>query len=324
VPTNIHQCMPWRDRDKWLLSNAGSLVSNKTEGMNSSGLGFPNLVLDIQEDGGRWSNTPNPVNSSQFMVWNKHAEPFKKLTLVVYTSTGSDLTLCQMSTEYVDAIIDCSRSTLSSDTLCSVQKMRHSPEFRKKGNLTALDIWDTKTILKHIPYTMAGLASNGPSILENWLQDPTTAFQRKQGTEGFSLSGKLTPEIFSDRLAVVLNTFLRATFDLTITIGSDIEITERNPDRSSWATMTGTWTEFNDPIYCINMPWFIIYYISTIVLTLCAVTNVLLRCWIHTPDIFGSVAALTRDSPFLKTPTPASGMDSSERSRLLQDKWVVI
>jgi hypothetical protein len=123
---------------------------------------------------------------------------------------------------------------------------------------------------------------------------------------------------FSSRLAVVLNACLCATFDLTVTVGS--EDNDTSIDKSSglsWTNTTGTWTEFTDPIYYISMPWFRTYVISALVLTVCGFTNIVLRSLTQSPDTFGSIAALTPDSQFFDTLTPASGMDDSERSRLL-------
>lgn len=48
--------------------------------------------------------------------------------------------------------------------------------------------------------------------------------------------------------------------------------------------------------------------------------------WPHSfaPDFFGSISALTRDSIFFDAPTPASGMDGTERAKLLQNRGVMI
>jgi hypothetical protein len=202
--------------------------------------------------------------------------------------------------------------------------MRRSPEFKGKGNLTALDIGRTNSILKYIPYTMANFHPNERSILEKWLKNPITAFQKEYGLD-YVWYEDIPLGLFSNSLTVVLNTYLCATFDLTVTVGSEENITSiYGSDSSAWANTTGTWTEFTEPVYYISMSWFILYVISALVLPVCAVANIALRSLAQSPDIFGSVAALTRDSRFFNMPMPASGMDGSERSRLLQDKWVMI
>jgi hypothetical protein len=88
--------------------------------------------------------------------------------------------------------------------------------------------------------------------------------------------------------------------------------------------MTGTWYEFTAAVYHVNTLWFAFYFISAIVMMICAITNVVLRSMIHVPDFLGSISALTRDSTFVDVSTPASWMDGTERTRLLRDKWIMI
>jgi hypothetical protein len=292
------------------------------DGMQTAGLGMPNFLLAIQMEQERWAKPWTLTDQSPSVIPGTFVEPYKKLTLVFYSRWN--LTLCDVGTEYVDSVIDCSKPIWSGDNLCSVRKMRRSPGFKGKGNLTALDIGRTESILKHIPYTMASFHPNEPSILEKWLKDPTTAFQKQYGMD-YTWYEDLPLGLFSNRLAVVLNTYLRAMFDLTVTVGSEDNDTSVNKFGGlPWTNTTGTWNEFTDPVYYISMPWFIIYVISALVLTVCGFTNIVLRSLTQSPDIIGSIAALTRDSQFFDTPAPASGMDGSERSRLLQNKWVMI
>jgi hypothetical protein len=129
---------------------------------------------------------------------------------------------------------------------------------------------------------------------------------------------KIPPSVFSNRLAVVLNTHLKALLNVTVTVASADAV------GTDWANMTGTWYEFTAAVYHVNTLWFAFYFISAIVMMICAITNVVLRSMIHVPDFLGSISALTRDSTFVDVSTPASWMDGTERTRLLRDKWIMI
>jgi len=308
------------DSLEWRRTHNGSLLTENLKGMGTDGLGIPNIYLDVVSDRDRFTIMPTLSTPSKSITPGGYEEPFKRLTMAFYTR-NYNLTLCEVGTEYVDARVQCSRATVQGDMACFVREMRRTPEMKDKGNLTALDINRTYTVLKHIPYTMASLHPFGPSILEKWLQNPSRAFQRNYDMDTVRYENISLP-VFSNRLAMVLNTYLKATLNMTVTVGSDGTSLD-HMDRF-WANATGTWTEFTDPIYYISKPWFALYFISAIVLLLCALGNAILRCLIHVPDIFGSISALTRDSLFVDVPTPASGMDGTERARLLQDEWVMI
>ncbi|KAK8168858.1 hypothetical protein BKA80DRAFT_308518 [Phyllosticta citrichinensis] len=67
-----------------------------------------------------------------------------------------------------------------------------------------------------------------------------------------------------------------------------------------------------------------LYVVATAVLTLCALVAVVLQSRIRAPDILGSMSTLTRDSPYVTAPPGGSGLEGSERARLLKNMWVRI
>jgi hypothetical protein len=278
--------------------------------MGTAGMGLPNIFLNILAD---------PARSSAMGRQEPLAEPPAKLVLVFYTRFN--LTLCEVSTEYVETQIECVRASENSDLACRASKMRRAPEYSDKGNVTALDIAWTYNILSYIPYTMASLHPSEPSILEKWLKNPPTTFAVNY-SETQMWYEDIPLNIFSNRLAMVFNTYLRATFDLAYTVGSDG--TSLDSRGGLWANTTGSWTTFTAPVYHVQRSWVLFFFVSAIILTLCAAANIVLHCLIHVPDFLGSISALTRDSPFISVPAPASSMDGVERSRLLRHKWVII
>jgi len=287
------------------------------EDQSSYRVGLPNIRVDIM------SATLRSGMRSLMSNYSGNAGPFERLTLVFMTPVSrANMTFCEIVTEYVDSSVECSRANRNTDLECSVQKMRHTSELSVDRNLTALHISGTYRVLQYLPSTIASYHPIEPSVLEKWLQNPPTTFG-VDFSRTYDWSYEDIPlNVFSDRLAMVLNTNLLAIFNMTIMVGSDgTSIDVRD---SMWGNTTGKWTEFTAPVYTINKTWFSLYFISAIVLLLCAAANIVLRSLIHVPDFFGSISALTRDSLFFDVPTPASGMDGTERARLLQDKWVMI
>jgi hypothetical protein len=285
--------------------------------------GYPNIQLKVLHN-------PNRIDTAsiRFMrdvddlvsrsaSWDT-SEPPEQLTLVVYN--WANLTLCDVATQYVDVAVSCSRAVDDGDLACAVSRMRRTPGLEEPKNLTAFDKERNYRILEHIPYTLPSLHSFSSGILESWLRDPPASFVDSKNMD-VNLYDGLPLSVFSDRLAMVLNTHIQASLNTTILVGSDGNAFAAVD--KDWANTTGTWTEFTVPIYKVNRTWFALYIVSAIFASICAIANVVLR-WNNIPDIISGVSALTRDSPFVSTPTPASTLDGSDRARFLKDRMVII
>ena len=277
---------------------------------NLVALGLPNIFFDLTQDPAR-----GPFGSLS-------KEPDTPLTLVFYTRTN--LTLCEISTHYVESAVQCSKESSTSDLSCAVTKMRYIPSIGDQGigKLTALEFGRSYMMLAHIPYTGASSHPFEPSFLEKWLKNPPSMFQTSYSSENWWYED-IDRDVFSSRLSTVLNTFVRASLRSTINVGGDGPSSLRTND-PSWANITGTWIAPTAQVYHLRRSWFLLYFIPTIILTVCGLVNIVLRSWIRVPDFLGSVSALTRDSVFIGVPTPGSMLDGADRARLLKDKWVMV
>jgi hypothetical protein len=315
------QCTPWLNTTKWNQTNNNSIL-NRTENVIFP-TGWPNIHLDILLNRNRpYTASDSPIslgsNLTGFVTGMSSSEQPEPLTLVVYNYMN--LTLCNVTTQYVDAAVSCSRAVDDGDLACAVSRMRRTPGLAEPKNLTAVDMGWSHRILKYIPYTLPSLHASTSGILENWLRDPPASFLGSPNGV-ISIYDGLPLSVFSDRLAMVLNTHIQASLNATILVGSDGNAFAAVD--KDWANTTGTWTEFTVPIYKVNRTWFALYLISAIFASICAIANVVLR-WNNIPDIISGVSALTRDSPFFNTPTPASTLDGSDRARFLRDRIVMI
>ncbi|KAM0556588.1 hypothetical protein ACHAO7_002723, partial [Fusarium culmorum] len=150
-----------------------------------------------------------------------------------------------------------------------------------------------------------------PTVLEMYLRDPLALFRR--ASEGYvddygpmdelGCFVSLPPEIMERRLATALNTAVMSSHPLnTLTGGMGL-----NTDESYWQNITALWTELDRDIYVLNKPWFVTTIVSTVVLIICAVANVVIRQLIKAPDFLDNITGLTRDSPFIDLPQDGSG-----------------
>ncbi|KAF2854192.1 hypothetical protein T440DRAFT_270335 [Plenodomus tracheiphilus IPT5] len=316
------QCTPWMNTTRWNQTNNNSIVTRLSDGNLLFPTGWPNIQLGILLNRNRpWTASDvlgEGSNLTGLLSGHNFSDQPEQLTLVVYNDMN--LTLCHAATQYVDAAISCSRAVDDGDLACAVYRMRRTPGLTGPRNLTALDMGWSNMLLKYIPYTLPSLHPYTSGILENWLRDPPTAFLGVSNGVVSRYDG-LPLSVFSDRLAMVLNTHIQASLNATIMVGSDGNaFAAVNKD---WANTTSTWTEFTLPVYKVNRIWFALYLISAITASICAIGNLILR-WNNIPDILSGVSALTRDSPFFSTPTPASTLDGSDRARFLKDRLVMI
>jgi hypothetical protein len=282
--------------------------------IQSMNLGLPNIQLDVMSDVQRLYMPGLPITNN---TW-----PRASMKLVF--RVRSNLTICDVRTEYVESGIECSRDSQYGELACHATKVRRitlAPELKMYENLTALDIGRNMVVIKYIPYTLASNHPAEPSFLEQWLKNPLTSFVHSYSMDQMWYED-VPLDMFSNRLSTVLNTYLRATLNTSNIFGSDGTSIESRDE--TWSNTTGMWTEFTAPVYQINRVWFLLYIISATMLSLAALMNIVTRILTHVPDFLASVSALTRDSTFIQLPTPASTMDGSERARLLRDTWVMI
>lgn len=314
------KCGQWENETKWILDNpTGLRLSTFVEGFldpgNGTSPGFPNIFLDIFNDTMR----QKPSATDQF------AEPNRKQVLVFGNDRrgkNGSITLCEITTSYVDSQIACTRPSNDGELSCAVEAVRHTKGLPVSGNLTAFDIGQASRILIQIPYILANLhpSSIAPGILESFLKDPPSAFDTKYDPDQWDYRN-LPLDVFSARLSMLINTFLRASLDMPSLVGMN---STALVNEAYWMNTNANWTEFTPDIYDVKKPWFTLYIASTLVMTLCALANIVLRAMTRAPDFLGSVSALTRDTPFIDAPAGGSFMDGTERARLLKDKWVRI
>ncbi|KAJ4258907.1 hypothetical protein NW762_007994 [Fusarium torreyae] len=286
---------------------------------------YPKIFLDFVKD----NETIREHNLITYFSLNG-TEPSKKLQLVIGGSCPADyhgdifLRTCDVSTTYVEVEVNCTRTTTLDDQNCQATRLRHTPGFPLSGNLTAISNSFISTgVVWEFPFAASEYHIGAPGVIEMYLKDPPRTFSRSLLINSFpGCFSNVSRSAFEARLATSLNTFIAATTNSTVLTGADgTSLKNRN---YSWKNATATWTEFTDKIYLLDKLWFPIWLISTIVLLIMAVANVIFRTIITAPDFLNGVAGLTRDSPYVKVPQDHSGETGSDRLRRLKDTRVRI
>jgi hypothetical protein len=104
--------------------NNNYLITLNISTIGTAGSGYPNIHLDIVADPERFYKVPTMTDPEDFITSNSLEEPHKKLTLALYAR--HNLTLCQVGTNYVDSLVQCSLASQSGGLACSVNKMRRT------------------------------------------------------------------------------------------------------------------------------------------------------------------------------------------------------
>ncbi|KAF4954457.1 hypothetical protein FGADI_5236 [Fusarium gaditjirri] len=292
-------------------------------------MGYPNI----------WFDFPNTSTLAEHFTATFDMEPQSKLQLVMggqcrdaaYRITEM-LRLCDISTSYIDMQVGCNRATVDADLVCQAKRARHTPSYPVNGNLTPLSSVSllSQGILLELPFIGASRHDAEPSTLEMYLRDPLGVFQRIRGgyvddpntTNTLGCFNSLPPEIIERRLATVLNTITMSTYEVNVLTGG--KGLPFNGGPVLWQNTTATWTEFEKDIYKLNKPWFLTTMMSTVVLMLCAVANIVVRQRIKAPDFLGSLAGFTRDSPFIDVSQDGTGKSGFDRLETIKDVKVRI
>ncbi|KAF4443182.1 hypothetical protein F53441_11491 [Fusarium austroafricanum] len=302
---------------------------------------------------GQWDTTPFNVTAGK-------DRPLKQT--LVFVADGSNnhkynedlnwnMTMCTLGTSYVDVMVSCSRPSNLGFLSCSADRLRHTKGQPIIANSTVFATSINTGLLALLPWMLPDPEGYQNNLVNLFLRDPTLA--RPLGE--FYRFGKnvippsfenLSIPVFEARLATVLNTAIRASFEQSIIVGADgispssQIMVDNSTDRvvadpsvvekrvvtplADWSNSTGTWKEFSVQKYKVNWVWMTIYGISSLAMLIFTVGHIAVQCKIRSPDILNSVSTLTRDSPYVAVPDGGSTLGGIDRIRLLKNERVRI
>jgi hypothetical protein len=175
-----------------------------------------------------------------------------------------------------------------------------------------------------------GLAIKGlPGMILRYIRNPLTALDQSDSSYQDMPDIKLVEK----RLALLYNTLWKAgwvypstmsgKFNVTIGAGQDAYGVNRTDGRGLLIT-TSTTIFLTRPVYALNRPWVMIYFISVGVMFLAAVSSLVLYYRCHILPILGFVSSLTRDSKYFEGVQGNSYEDGTKRAKRLRAMGVKI
>lgn len=237
---------------------------------------------------------------------------------------------CELSFEYFEAGVRCN------GTSCAVNKMRKLDLFGD-GYTEDMDGFTRNNFLsnemRYMPaldqVTVGSPAGRGSSNMEKWIMNPDDFIGASyDNVELWHLS----PELFSERLTILYNTFWQSTYG-TRALGGNLPKNVSETGLfigSSYGTnVTFNGTQANvlretQAVYKTNWKWFTALLVCSLVLLAAAYAGLILKYITLVPDIIGYASSLTLLNPYVPTPTGGTTLHGLERAALLHDLPVKI
>ncbi|KAI4688472.1 hypothetical protein J4E81_008069 [Alternaria sp. BMP 2799] len=138
-------------------------------------------------------------------------------------------------------------------------------------------------------------------------------------------------DLVSERLTLWFNTWWQAgAFPSSATVRNPYDVPSQKvvDDTTNaggyWMIPANATFSTKFPVYRKNKAWIGTLLFTSTVLLLMGILNIAIYLTTLAPDYFTYISAFTRDNPYVKVPEGGSGLDGSERSRLLRKMKVQI
>lgn len=264
------------------------------------------------------------LSSFEAYRMNISAPGHPKFIFASRTSGALELfvTECATGTTYVDVQVTCISKGASGKATCGVDAIRKSVETTEPpaaGILESLRVDNRTLAAPYDEYVTRGfldafadliddnqIGSGMSSFIERYITDPMTAVDGG-ATMGYADLGSLDIKLVERRLSLIYNTLWKVGWTYKSMTGGNMTTSynkttivdgsyEQQPVYLSNATSHTI--EPLKPVYALDIPWLIVYFVSVGVMFFAAVASLLLHAKSHAPPILGYVSSLIRDSVF--------------------------
>ena len=273
---------------------------------------------------------------------------------------GISITNCSLFQHHIEASVKCTGSD------CAVNKIRKSLTDTRPTALTMLEFYPTmEAISKEFPTAIK--FNEGSSPTELFMMN-TSAYpyienaERLYPNDIYANLSNLSPELFSKRLSLTLNTYYQVTSqssgyfgsltgnlsaygpdtlpvtDVNVYLPANLSATEHTFD--DWITKfqlkvidldypflgatTNATATTNTQIFICNFAWFALLIAASSVILITGIVAVVLKRTTLGPELFGFVTSMTYENPWLSIPKGGTMLDGMERARLLKDVEVCV
>jgi hypothetical protein len=306
---------------------------------------------------------------SGFVNASKHRTSFQSQRITYAQgyqyADGHNFTLnyaqCFLGQVHTETTIGCTARS------CSALRIRKSLTDARPSELTGLDHSMIAGIFLHaFPRGFDWIKGSSPP--EQFISN-TSSFSFVAGTTdlrtnpGWVDLGKLSADVFSRRLAILMNTYYQLSLAPNAFLGDlpshnlsvygpdtlpsgDVDVylprnlSSKNTPFLDWwpifedrvmssdlsfigATANATLTATHE-VYACNFAWLALLLATSGILLLMGAGSLVLKRRTLGPEMFGLVTSMTYENPYVKIPEGGSTLDAMERARLLKDMEVYI
>ncbi|KAF1836133.1 hypothetical protein BDW02DRAFT_646341 [Decorospora gaudefroyi] len=265
------------------------------------------------------------ITTCRMSTCEKYPCPIVSESLANEDPVPFSVAACEMSFDKYEAGVRCN------GTACAVYKMRKmslSDDWYGAGADKFTRNNFMGNIMTYMPtldtYNIGSAAARGPTNMEKWINDPADFIGVQYNNVDL---WKLPPDVFAERLTIIVNTFWQSTYGTTA-LGGNLppNVTDTGVlIGSSYGTnVTFNATEANivqlsSPVYKLDWRWFSVLLLCSLVLLAAAYMGLVLKYITLAPDIIGYASSLTLLNPYVPTPTGGTTLDGLERAALLHD-----
>jgi hypothetical protein len=273
---------------------------------------------------------------------------------------GLNTARCALAQNHVEALVECSGEQ------CITKKIRRSLTDTRPSAFTALEHSTIQyNFIRELP--IAVLYQVGSSPTERFLGNTSAfPFVQRAGHLDYDVAytnlSVVTPEVFSQRLSLVLNTYYQLTTqptgyfgglsrnlslygpdtlpvtDINMYLPSNFSATENSfndwyatfemvvqSSESPFIGATSTaYTTITVEIYLCNVPWLVLLMTSSLIIFSIGAMGLALKHKTLAPELFGFVTSMTYENPWVNIPRGGTMLDATERAKLLKDVEVYI
>ena len=156
-----------------------------------------------------------------------------------------------------------------------------------------------------------------PGLTEYYIFNPDAVAQM---SSSFDLS-QITPEVFNQRLMLVLSTFWQIGFAPMYQTGG---LTYPNNWHIPVLNTTNAIYTNTAEVYYTSWPWFVLALVASVTLLVAGVAGAIFDSQTIGPDILGFASSFVRNNKYVKMPSAGSTVGGSERARMLADVEVML
>lgn len=242
----------------------------------------------------------------------------KPLNLLYASNLGvnnfMNLYNCSMGIARVESDIVCHGSS------CTTNRMRRSEIYTKSPFTMPFSPTTYENLLLFLPFAMGVPHDGTVSAINQYLLGSDEPLASGFIPIASDFSG-VTGQVFSERLMTILDTVWQASMTTSsIPLGATANYSAEEYQEAFFPSASRTTTITQEvPVYAANYLFVAILLVVALILQLCAIAGLILKCTATAPDILGYISTMAMENPHVNVPRGGNTLDGLKRARHLQE-----